>query len=166
MEDPIDRWWGVPRDMFYIYTVYVDGVLKYIGKGVGDRYLHPISGLSHVKELNKHFYTGCHIYTCIVEDELTEDDALNIESDYLSFYKSNKAPLYNKRYPSASRTPMYEEEVPEQWARRRCSCEGQLEIGILPNIVHVKTKDMCDTIIGEMIRKGVSSKKDIVKLLH
>ena len=46
----------IPAGIFYLYTVYVNDVIRYVGKGSNDRYLHATSGTSHVYELNKaHF---------------------------------------------------------------------------------------------------------------
>ena len=43
---------------YYVYIVFVNGVPKYVGKGKGDRFKHPISGASSVPELNRDFFNG------------------------------------------------------------------------------------------------------------
>jgi len=44
--------------IYYIYAAYVDGVLRYIGKGSGDRYKHCTSGRSSCVDLNIDLFNG------------------------------------------------------------------------------------------------------------
>lgn len=74
----------------YVYAVYRgEGFedLIYIGKGVKDRWLHTISGRSHVKELNQEYFTGAQIKVCIVKDGLTESEASCMESHLILYFK-------------------------------------------------------------------------------
>lgn len=44
------------KNKFYIYKVYHNEEIIYVGKGQGNRYQHVLSGASHNKHLNKLYY--------------------------------------------------------------------------------------------------------------
>ena len=85
---------------YYVYIVFVNGVPKYVGKGKGDRFKHPISGASSVPELNRDFFNGEHIEVRLLYGNRTfsEKRALSAEKDcigsIMDFYE-----IYNKSTP-------------------------------------------------------------------
>ena len=79
------------KNVYYVYGCYVEGVLKYIGKGKGDRWKHCIGGTSTVKELNKDYFLGKFMEVKILFDNLSEEDALILEKEHI---RSNQF-LYN-----------------------------------------------------------------------
>lgn len=82
----------------YVYVVFVDKSLKYIGKGRGDRYKHAVSGISSVMELNRDLFLGKLIEVKIVQNGLTESVATLLERDMIGSAK-DKYDLYNKKLP-------------------------------------------------------------------
>ena len=92
------------KKSYYVYVVVVDGEVKYIGKGKGDRYKHAVSGSSSVPELNKDYFNGKLIEVRIVHGNrnLTEKEAISLEADYIGSHSRDIWPskLYNKLYPT------------------------------------------------------------------
>lgn len=83
---------------YYVYLVYVDQKLKYIGKGFGNRYQHTVSGVSHVFGLNKAYFAGQTIEVVLYADGLSESNALNLESSLISlWYCKDKCKLFNSK---------------------------------------------------------------------
>lgn len=66
-------------NIYYVYGCYVDDVLRYIGKGKGDRWKHCISGSSTCKELNRDFFLGKKMVVKMLFEGLSEKYALEIE---------------------------------------------------------------------------------------
>lgn len=66
-------------NIYYVYGCYVDDVLKYIGKGKGDRWKHCTSGSSTCKELNRDFFLGKKMVVKMLFEGLSEEYALEIE---------------------------------------------------------------------------------------
>ena len=77
----------------YVYGCYVDGELKYIGHGVGNRYKHCLGGTSSCGELNRDFYEGRSLVVKKLYEELTKSEAENIEEDLI---RKSFDSLYNK----------------------------------------------------------------------
>lgn len=103
---------------YYVYLVFVDSELKYIGKGKGDRYLHGISGTSHVFGLNEAYFQGKLMEVGIVKDKMSEKDALWLESSLINVYGSSEhIALFNyhgntlnhETEPSLSEKELYDE---------------------------------------------------------
>ncbi len=84
---------------YYVYFVFVDGNLKYIGKGKKDRYKHPISGASSCSELNRDHFAGSCIEVRIAAKNLIESKALSMEEEYLYSFNLGNGNLYNKNIP-------------------------------------------------------------------
>lgn len=84
--------------VYYVYTVYVDGVLKYIGRGKGNRIDHCKSGKSSCKELNNDFFQNKNIEVIKVEENLTLEEADQIELDWILSNIDNG--IYNKKTTS------------------------------------------------------------------
>lgn len=59
----------------YIYYVYYQGVVVYVGRGKGKRYMHPNSGKSSCRELNKLHFLGTVFEVEIVEDSLSYEQS-------------------------------------------------------------------------------------------
>jgi hypothetical protein len=70
---------------YYVYACFVKGVLVYVGKGKGNRYLHCTSGTSSCMELNRDLFKyGTHNFKVIkVVDRLTEQEAFAMEKAVL-----------------------------------------------------------------------------------
>ena len=90
--------------LYYVYVVFVDGQLKYVGKGKGDRYKHAVSGASSVSELNRDHFSGKYIEVRIVHPDqwLTECEAIKMEMDYIGTALDLVGcdNLYNKAFPN------------------------------------------------------------------
>jgi len=82
----------------YIYMVFVDDQLKYIGKGKGSRYKHPNSGASSVVELNRDYFEGRNIVVRFAKKGLSDQAAILLERDLIGSSK-RYGRLYNKQYP-------------------------------------------------------------------
>lgn len=81
------------QKIWYVYAAYVDGVLRYIGKGKGNRYLHCNSGKSSCVELNRDFFAGKTIEVEKVFEDLSDSDASHREALLLQEYHGKG--LYN-----------------------------------------------------------------------
>jgi len=79
-------------NLFYVYECRVDGVIRYIGMGKGNRYKHCYSGNSSCAELNKDFHAGKEITVDKVAQKLNKADATMLEWELIN---SNTG-LYNK----------------------------------------------------------------------
>lgn len=84
------------QNVFYVYQAFVDGDLKYIGKGKGKRWEHCKSGASSCAELNKDFHEGKTIEVIKYQENLPEYEAEGLEM-YLINENKGKG-LYNKRF--------------------------------------------------------------------
>ena len=69
---------------FYVYGCYVDGVLKYIGKGKGNRYTHCTSGASTCTHLNRDFFSGRDMQVKKLKEGMADDDAKELEKLLIS----------------------------------------------------------------------------------
>lgn len=91
--------------IYYIYAAYVDGVLRYIGKGSGDRYKHCTSGRSSCVDLNIDLFNGKKIEVKKIRENLSEREALNAEALLIEV---NYDTLYNKK----KGLPEKDEDIP------------------------------------------------------
>lgn len=81
------------RGIYFVYGVWVDDDLVYVGQGKGDRWKHPTSGISHNKELNKIFFAGEKMTVSFFRQDIPQQDAVKLESCLIAFYnpRANKA---------------------------------------------------------------------------
>lgn len=87
----------IPKD-YYVYMVFVDKSLRYIGKGNGGRFTHSVSGTSHVYELNRAYFENSIMEVFCYAEGLSEQNALNLESGLIARYGCYEAKnLYNSR---------------------------------------------------------------------
>ena len=84
------------QEVYYVYQAFVDGELKYIGKGKGKRMDHCLSGASSCAELNRDFHAGKNIEVVKYKDKLQEFEAEDLEIMLLNEYKDKG--IYNKRF--------------------------------------------------------------------
>ena len=100
----------------YVYLVFVDKYLRYIGKGVGNRYLHAISGTSHVYSLNRAYFGDSQIEVLCYADGLPEENALRLEESLISLWSNEHTKnLYNTKstnrqlnhYPTCTEDELY-----------------------------------------------------------
>lgn len=93
----------------YVYMAVVDGTIKYIGKGDTLRWKHCISGVSHVKMLNRDFFSGRKIDVYIIKAGMTNEDALKLESELIANFSSHYGEdfLYNTQGIRAKRPTTY-----------------------------------------------------------
>lgn len=86
-----------PQD-HYVYLVFVDRNLRYIGKGQKDRYTHAISGISHVWELNKAYFSDAVIEVVCYAEGLSHENALSLEDSLISLWSCAEGRnLYNTK---------------------------------------------------------------------
>lgn len=89
---------------FYVYKVYLDGILVYVGKGQNKRCDHAISGSSSNKALNelyfRHKLLGEPLPYLVVKSCENEAEALRLEHELIYEYKPkcNCLLKYNKPY--------------------------------------------------------------------
>lgn len=100
---------------YYVYACLVKGVLVYVGKGKGNRYLHCTSGTSSCLELNRDLFRyGVHNFKVLkVVDDLSEEDALAMEKAVLMWDRDDG--LYNKTYGMNSKQKFDEYLALEFW---------------------------------------------------
>lgn len=67
------------NNVYYVYGCFVDGLLRYIGKGKGERWKHCTSGSSTCKELNRDLFEGKRMEVKFLYEGLSEEYALQIE---------------------------------------------------------------------------------------
>lgn len=91
---------------YYVYSVYVDNVLIYIGKGVGLRWTHTISGTSHVYELNEAHFSNRDVRVEIVYEGLDTDIAHALEQSLITTtpYLANKRTAGNQFFSNYQET--------------------------------------------------------------
>lgn len=77
---------------YYVYGVYFNETLVYVGKGKGNRYKHCTSGKSHCHELNNHILNKDNLIVRFIQLGLTEKSALELEYKLLI----ENHGLYNK----------------------------------------------------------------------
>jgi hypothetical protein len=101
---------------YYVYACLVKGVLVYVGKGKGNRYLHCTSGTSSCMELNRDLFKyGAHNFKVIkVVDRLTEQEAFAMEKAVL-LSEQQESTLYNKTYGLNSKQEWDQNLVNEFW---------------------------------------------------
>lgn len=68
----------------YIYYVYYSGRVVYVGRGKGRRYLHPNSGKSSCRELNRLHFEGVKFDVEIIEDDLSYEESKILEKVHIS----------------------------------------------------------------------------------
>lgn len=71
----------------YVYTASVLGEIVYVGKGEGKRYQHCASGASTNRQLNWLVFSGAVVDVKIYKDNLTNDDAKELEKQMIIQYK-------------------------------------------------------------------------------
>lgn len=84
---------------YYVYLVFVDFELRYVGKGRGDRWKHAIGGASSVPELNRDHFNNRYIEVRKFLERLSEKEALEYEAQVIgsTVYITGSDRLYNKR---------------------------------------------------------------------
>ena len=82
---------------YYVYYVYVDDQLKYIGKGCNLRYKHALRGTSSVAYLNRDYFLNKKIRVELVYENLDECYAEMIEEALISYHSNIETGLYNKK---------------------------------------------------------------------
>lgn len=84
----------------YVYVCLVNGVVRYIGKGSGERWRHCASGMSSCKELNADYfkYGKENMLTIKASSNLTKEKAEALEAALTyGFQNYQKVPIYNKK---------------------------------------------------------------------
>lgn len=70
----------------YVYAAYVDGVIKYVGRGKGDRLNHCTSGKSTCAKLNEALALGKSVTVKKLHTEMSEFDASLKEKELIEQY--------------------------------------------------------------------------------
>lgn len=78
---------------YYVYECTVDGVVRYVGMGKGNRYQHCTSGKSSCSELNRDFHAGKDLVVRKVKEKLSKDQARWEEYELINSLEG----LYNIR---------------------------------------------------------------------
>ena len=78
----------------YVYAVYIEGVLRYVGKGSGKRIEHCTSGTSSNYSLNKAHFEGKRMQVVKIAKNLSNIESLDLERELIKRYKVQ---LVNKR---------------------------------------------------------------------
>jgi hypothetical protein len=81
----------------YIYSAFIEDELVYIGRGQRSRYKHCASGASTSFYLNKMFFEGKDIKTCIVIDKLSSEDSEMLETFLIKSFKPKGNTLINSK---------------------------------------------------------------------
>lgn len=81
-------------DGYYIYSAKHNDETVYIGKGKSSRFMHCVTGTSHVYELNSLHFLGEKVEVSILRDGLTETDAIRLERELIEEVR----PAFNKVY--------------------------------------------------------------------
>jgi len=86
---------------YYVYIVFVEGEVKYIGKGTKERWKHALSGASTVALLNRDFFEGKKIEVKCYKNFIQESEALELEKQLIGNfgYLRNPCSIYNKDLP-------------------------------------------------------------------
>lgn len=82
------------QGIYYVYHCLVDGIVRYVGMGKGNRMSHCASGKSSCSELNRDFHAGKELVVVKVKDKLTRTDAQDLEINLIWSYPDEQ--LYNK----------------------------------------------------------------------
>lgn len=102
----------------YVYAVFVEKKLKYIGKGKGSRFEHGASGCSHVFGLNECYFEGKLIEVGIVKEHLSDEDACKLElgliwglggAEHIALYNLRHSPPVYQTYPNMTEDEFYNE---------------------------------------------------------
>lgn len=78
---------NVNTEAYYVYLVRYKGSIIYIGKGKGNRYLHPTSGQSNNKELNRLYFSGETVEVSIHKEGITNEEAATIEAEMIKLHQ-------------------------------------------------------------------------------
>lgn len=86
--------------MYIVYEVRHLGIPVYIGSGIQDvRSQHVKSGKSHSIDLNRLFFTDPdNVVVTILRDQLTKEESLEIEKEYIQAYEPKYNIVYTKRH--------------------------------------------------------------------
>lgn len=84
----------------YVYSDELDGETLYIGKGTGNRWVHCVSGVSHVYELNRAHFSGKLVEVYCLVDGLNSDEAFAQEATIIM----NLKPRFNTKMGQAVAT--------------------------------------------------------------
>ncbi|WP_391560694.1 hypothetical protein [Robertmurraya sp.] len=102
----------------YVYAVFVEKRLKYIGMGKGSRFEHGCSGCSHVFGLNEAYFDGKNIEVGIIKDRLAESEASRLElsliwgfgsSEHIALFNNKGNTLQTQTYPNMTEAEFYAE---------------------------------------------------------
>lgn len=86
---------------YYVYIVFVDGKVRYIGKGTKERWKHALGGASTVPYLNRDFFEGKKIEVKCFREFIQEKEALSIEKNLIGIFAYRQEPnVYNKDIPA------------------------------------------------------------------
>jgi dihydroneopterin aldolase len=83
----------------YVYVCKLKDRVIYVGKGVGDRIKHCLSGKSSSEELNKLYSDGEPLSVEKVAENLTEEMATHLEESYIRALIKSGDNLLNKALP-------------------------------------------------------------------
>ena len=75
------------KGKWFVYFCYVDGILRYVGEGEANRWMHCNSGKSNCVELNRAYFEGKTIRVEVVHECSSKAEAVSLECAYITEYR-------------------------------------------------------------------------------
>ena len=75
------------KGKWFVYFCYVDGILRYVGEGEANRWVHCNSGKSNCVELNRAYFEGKTIRVEVVHECSSKAEAVSLECAYITEYR-------------------------------------------------------------------------------
>jgi len=94
----VDKSLDKHKNKHYVYIVKLKGEVIYIGKGKHDRYLHPNSGTSHNREMNRLHFQGAVFDVEFAKENLTNEEAEKLELELIGQYDNLWNVLGNRNF--------------------------------------------------------------------
>lgn len=89
------------EDNYIVYFAYdSEGVLRYVGEGRPDRPNHIVSGASHNRKINQHFFTKGPMKIRVIHEDLPKDYATAIEAYYIRLFATQLWNVDSNEYQS------------------------------------------------------------------
>lgn len=156
----------------YVYGCYVDGELKYIGKGKGSRYTHCTSGASTCPSLNKDFFSGRDMQVKKFKENLSDAESKELEKILIEIAGRD---LYNVAGNTLQRQGLSSYSCPRKLFRANgviaedgsivsfTQAEKMLYIYFLDKLVYNKKTDYLCVTMDEISKELCLEKKTVLR---